>query len=38
MYNEYLLLEKIDFLDSFSMIKYNILLVKIQYIINSILK
>ena len=38
MHNEYFFLEEIDFLDSFSIIKDNILLVKIKYVVNSILR
>ena len=38
MHKEYFFLEEIDFLDSFSIIKENILLVKIKYIVNSILR
>ena len=38
MYNEYFFLKEIDFLDSFSIIKDNILLVKIKYIVNYILR
>ena len=38
MHNEYFFLEEINFLDNFSIIKDNILLVKIKYIVNSILR
>ena len=38
MHNENFFLEEIDFLDSFSIIKDIIILIKIKYIINSILR
>ena len=38
MHNEYLFLEEIDFLDSFRIINDNTVLVKIKYIVNSILR
>ena len=38
MHNEYFFLEEIDFLDSFSIIKDNILLVKIKITIHELSK